>query len=146
MSVNNLLVAYDGSENSKRALEKAKSLAEQNKEIQIHILTAWEVPIDMHNYDVNSTGMHSDIIEAHKANAQVKLDDAVGVMAELKDRCQSKIIQGQPAHTIIQYAEDNNIDLIVIGSRGLSGIKKLFLGSVSHHVVQSSSCAVYIVK
>ena len=47
---------------------------------------------------------------------------------------------------IVDYAEENNIDLIVIGTRGRSGFKKLLLGSVASHVVTYAHCPVLVVK
>jgi nucleotide-binding universal stress UspA family protein len=47
---------------------------------------------------------------------------------------------------IVEYAEDKNIDLIVVGSRGMSGFKKLLLGSVASGVVTYAHCPVLVVK
>jgi len=47
---------------------------------------------------------------------------------------------------IVDFAEENNIDLIVIGTRGRSGFKKLLLGSVASHVVTYAHCPVLVVK
>ena len=47
---------------------------------------------------------------------------------------------------IVDYAEENNIDLIIIGTRGRSGFKKLLLGSVASHVVTYAHCPVLVVK
>ncbi|MFJ8063888.1 universal stress protein [Psychrobacillus sp. NPDC096426] len=56
------------------------------------------------------------------------------------------MIEGHPGQTIEEFAEQNNIDLIIMGSRGLSGLKEVFLGSVSHHVIQKVKSEVLIVK
>ncbi|WP_348651721.1 universal stress protein [Paenibacillus silviterrae] len=50
-----------------------------------------------------------------------------------------------PEHEILKYARDTEQQLIIIGSRGLSGIKEMMLGSVSHKVSQLSNCPVLIV-
>jgi nucleotide-binding universal stress UspA family protein len=47
---------------------------------------------------------------------------------------------------ILDYAEENNIDLIVIGTRGSSGFKRLLLGSVASHVVTYAHCPVFVAK
>ncbi|OAX48267.1 universal stress protein [Paenibacillus sp. AD87] len=54
-------------------------------------------------------------------------------------------LKGDPAHEILKYAKDTEQQLIIIGSRGLSGIKEMMLGSVSHKVSQLSKCPVLIV-
>lgn len=54
-------------------------------------------------------------------------------------------LNGDPAHEILSYARDTEQQLIIIGSRGLRGIKEMMVGSVSHKVSQLSSCPVLIV-
>ena len=53
---------------------------------------------------------------------------------------------GKPANEIINFAKNENIDLIVVGSRGLGKIAKLFLGSVSSRLANHAKCSVLIVK
>jgi len=50
------------------------------------------------------------------------------------------------AGTIVEFAENQNIDLIVVGSRGRSGFTKLLLGSVASRIVTYASCPVLVVK
>ncbi|WKT79177.1 universal stress protein [Lysinibacillus fusiformis] len=54
-------------------------------------------------------------------------------------------LKGDPSHQILEYAKEHEQELIIIGSRGLSGMKELMLGSVSHKVAQLSKCSVLIV-
>jgi nucleotide-binding universal stress UspA family protein len=56
------------------------------------------------------------------------------------------VLAGYPAHTIVQFARDNGIDLIVTGTLGKSGIEELLLGSVADHVVRHAPCPVLVVK
>ena len=53
---------------------------------------------------------------------------------------------GNPAETIIEIAEKGNYDLIVVGSRGLSSVKRFFLGSVSDDISHHAKCSVLIVR
>jgi nucleotide-binding universal stress UspA family protein len=53
---------------------------------------------------------------------------------------------GSPAEVIVEFIKENEADLVVMGSRGLSGVKEIFLGSISHHVVQKATCPILIVK
>ena len=56
------------------------------------------------------------------------------------------IREGNAAKTIIQTAEEQNVDLIVLGKRGLSAIEKLFIGSVANHVLRNSTVPVLLTK
>jgi nucleotide-binding universal stress UspA family protein len=68
-------------------------------------------------------------------------------LAEKKGaKVETVIARGYPSKVILKTAEDVSANLIVIGSRGLSGIRELFLGSVSHAVVQHSTIPVLVVK
>jgi nucleotide-binding universal stress UspA family protein len=67
------------------------------------------------------------------------------VLDELPNATHTFVKEGQPVRTILDFASQNDYDLIIIGSRGLSGVKE-FLGSVSHGVVQRSKIPVLIIK
>ena len=54
--------------------------------------------------------------------------------------------EGRPAHAIIEYAQDNDVDQIVMGSKGLSGVKRLLLGSVAETVVRRAEVPVNVVR
>jgi nucleotide-binding universal stress UspA family protein len=58
----------------------------------------------------------------------------------------AKLVEGRPADEIVETAKEGNFDLIVMGSRGLGGIKEFFLGSVSDRVADEAECPVLIVK
>ncbi|MEX2103781.1 MAG: universal stress protein, partial [Bacilli bacterium] len=56
------------------------------------------------------------------------------------------ILQGEPGPVIVKYANENEVDLIVLGSRGLNALQEFVLGSVSHKVAKRANCPVMIVK
>jgi nucleotide-binding universal stress UspA family protein len=56
------------------------------------------------------------------------------------------VLAGHPADTIVQFAKDNGIDLIVTGTLGKSGIEELLLGSVAEKVIRHAPCPVLVVK
>jgi len=59
---------------------------------------------------------------------------------------ETKLGFGDAAHNIVEEANKENYDLIVIGSKGLSGIESKLMGNVSKHVVQNATCTVTVVK
>ncbi|RPI81372.1 MAG: universal stress protein, partial [Nitrosopumilales archaeon] len=70
--------------------------------------------------------------KASEKNVKVKTDVVIGISSVVKE--------------IIEYAEKNKVDMIVMGSRGLSGIKKMLLGSVASGVLIYSHCPVLVTK
>jgi nucleotide-binding universal stress UspA family protein len=58
----------------------------------------------------------------------------------------TKLVEGRPADKIVETAKNGNFDLVVVGSRGLGGIKEFFLGSVSDRVADEAPCPVLIIK
>jgi nucleotide-binding universal stress UspA family protein len=76
-------------------------------------------------------------------NIWIKLNQSKWKKIEIKAEIISSI---NIAGGILDYAEENNIDLIVIGTRGKSGFKRLLLGSVASHVVTYAHCTVLVVK
>jgi nucleotide-binding universal stress UspA family protein len=61
-------------------------------------------------------------------------------------RIETKLLEGRPSSTIVDEAENNDVDLIVIGSRGLGGITGWILGSTSRRIVESCTKPVLVVK
>jgi nucleotide-binding universal stress UspA family protein len=138
-----ILVAYDGSNLSRKALDKAVKLVQDES-------NASKAPIleVIHVYSFPNLVGSEYVIDSRVAY----LDYAQTVIEEAKELIPSTlqakfiILQGQPAFSILNYVEENNIDLIIMGSRGLGTIREFFLGSVSHNIVQNAKIPVLVVK
>src|SRR5699024_12612610 len=59
---------------------------------------------------------------------------------------ETTVLNGEPRHMLVDYANRNEVDLVVIGSRGLNVLQEMVLGSVSHKVAKRANCPVLIVK
>jgi len=135
-----ILVAYDGSNLSKKALEKALKLGEGSSIAVIHVynfpaFVLGEAYITTSaSFNQNFEKQAEQVLEAAKAQASPHAN----VTYELR--------QGDSSREILKYATEINADLIVIGSRGLGGIREFVLGSVSHNVAQHSKVPILIVK
>jgi nucleotide-binding universal stress UspA family protein len=134
-----ILVPVDGSPYSLKAVETACDLAKAQAPATL-ILTAVAVQIPELEEGVY-------IAEKMKAQAEIALTKAKevaqgkGVTAEV-----ILAIGASPADVIVQVAKDQQADLIVIGSRGLAGKTRSFLGSTASQVVTYSPCSVLVVK
>lgn len=76
---------------------------------------------------------------------QLLLDNAKASMAN-NEKIQIRILDDDPAGAILQCAEEEDADLIIMGSRGVGDLKSLLLGSVSHKVVENAVCPCLVVK
>ena len=143
-TLSSILVALDGSELSKKALRFAEKIAATDETIELHLVT------------VKSTDINPFFPEApiYYTDAQIKeIDEEIYKMLDeaeadltVKNPVKKHIEVGRPGPTLVDFANKHHIDLIVMGSRGLSSLKALFLGSVSHYVVQLAECPVLIIK
>ena len=143
----NILVAIDGSESSKKALEFACDLANKY-EAWLTILHVAYNTAQSHTMVLGSSSM------IYQGN-QKELDEMALIVMdaarEIVDAAGCKntkfqVQQGAPADQILRYSRDNNIDMVVLGSRGLSDVAGFFQGSVSHRVNHLSECTCITVR
>jgi nucleotide-binding universal stress UspA family protein len=137
-----IAIPYDDSPLSKKALEKAIVIAQQDENIELNVLTVVEVAFYA-GYGINTKDKMREI--QHEV-VREKLQAVEQQLSKLPNKTKTHVIEGSPAMAILNFVEENDIDLVIMGSRGLSDLKELFLGSVSHNVVQKASCPVFIVK
>ena len=150
-----VLVAIDGSTSSMHTIDCAISIAMKNNS-QLVILYV----IDVYKYPY----LPSSIILAPTFGSEKYLEErneAEEQMNKIKEKYKQKtknnidskelkteIIEGakSAATTIIEYAESENIDLIIIGNRGRTSFKKLLLGSVSSDIIKNAHCTVLVIR
>ena len=142
-----IVVPFDGSEQSKKAVETAVTIAKQDKSIELNVITVVDVPLSRyygsHSYNTDSA---REIELAELSAAKEALSVLEESLKSIPNKSKTFLLEGNPAATIVDFIKENDVDLVVMGSRGLSGFKEMFLGSVSHNVVQKSPCPVFIVK
>ena len=134
-----ILIAIDGSDASMDAADYAISKQHNAELYALHVIRA----------DVDLFGPHeTSEFMTEMRNEGKKYMDKVRLKANEKNiQIKTEFISSTNiAGGIVDYAEENNIDLIVIGTRGLSGFKKLLLGSVATNVVTYAHCPVMVVK
>jgi nucleotide-binding universal stress UspA family protein len=139
--ISKILVAIDGSAASMDAADYATSISKKyNAELYaLHVVPA---DVDLFGPHETSEFMTRMRNEGEKYLNQVKL-----IANEKNTQIKTEIISSiNIAGGILAYAEENNIDLIVIGTRGRSGFKRLLLGSVASHVVTYAHCPVFVSK
>jgi nucleotide-binding universal stress UspA family protein len=136
-----ILLAADGSNHSLRATGKAIELALlEGKDAVIEII--YVVDFETEKNDVLRNVDSEGIKEERKQRLQ--LTEGKITAAGVKNK--TTIMHGEPGQTIVNYANENQFDVVVIGSRGLNALQEMVLGSVSHKIAKRAQCPVMIVK
>ncbi len=135
-----ILVPTDGSEGALRAAEEAIGLAREY-DATIHVL-----------YAVNESAIPPDV----GAGQVLESLEAAGAQAveEIEDRAreggiehvETSVVMGSPHRSILDYAAENDVDLIVMGTHGRTGLDRYLLGSVTERVVRSADVPVLTVR
>lgn len=173
MGYQKILVAFDGSEGSLKALHHGIDLArsynaeltvvtvvKREKEINPELINHSDptfIPAGNETFiqhgaaSVDQSRVATDTTAIHDERVRDKGDNVLREARKIMDhekwtRAKEEVLEGSASDQIERYAITNECDLIVIGRRGLSGLKKLMLGSVSQKVVEKASCPVLVVK
>jgi nucleotide-binding universal stress UspA family protein len=139
-----LLLCYDGSDQATEAIGFAASLFPRGT--RATVLYAWEPTAIAVSGGLVPVALPPEDDEQDAARARRLAEDgaekarALGLDA----KAQTEEARSSAWRTIVDVA-DGEVDLIVMGTRGLSGMRSLLLGSCSHHVAQHASCPVLIV-
>ncbi len=142
-----ILVAFDGSKDSQKAMGIACSLAMRfaSELTVVHVFTSPSV-----GYSATS-GMpipdYKVLEDAKKAAAKEVLSKGVQLAAQEGVVAKGELIEAPSVvEALVEFAADKKADLIVTGSRGMTGFKKLILGSVSSGLVNHAHCPVLIAR
>ena len=151
VTIKKILVAVDGSKPSLDAAEYAIQLAEKHEaeltslyvvspDIRYGYLEDDEKPLQY--------GPLKEIVMMAVERGQKQVDEVKQKASKNNIDIKTDVIIGKTSvvKSIVEYAEEHKIDLIVIGTRGMSGIKKMLLGSTASGVVTYAHCPVMVVK
>ncbi|MEN1937658.1 universal stress protein [Paenibacillus sp. 102] len=136
-----IILACDGSEHAMRAAKHATHIATLSKEINVEVV-----------YVVDNRTAKSDIIQGQtnietiSASRKDRLKEIETLLQREGVSYKITILHGDPGDTLIQYVNTGDIDLVIVGSRGLNTLQEMVLGSVSHKIAKRVKCPVMIVK
>lgn len=133
---NDILVPTDGSEGAEKAAEHAVELAEKF-DAELHFINIVDIrAASSGDMWVNVLGQ---LEEAGK--------DAVDELEEKTDLdAHTEVLKGNPSSEIVSYAEENGVDLIVMGTQGRTGLDRILVGSTAEKVVRTSPVPVMTVR
>lgn len=135
-----ILLAADGSDHSVRASKKAAELAKLNGVNEITVV--YVIDGQTSKEDVLHNQDRAVVEEKRKRRLQPVTDllDSEDLHYKLER------LHGEPGPAIVEFANKNEFDIVVVGSRGLNGLQEMVLGSVSHKVAKRVKAPVLIVK
>jgi nucleotide-binding universal stress UspA family protein len=136
----NILVALDGSEIAERVIQTLENLA-LSKDAKVILCHVFPTPESEMELPADSSQPESPTFSYFQLEKQLQsYQEKLSVTNELE------LVTGDPAEEIIRLANIYKTDLIVIGSRGLIGMKRIVQRSVSSQVVEEANCSVLVVK
>jgi nucleotide-binding universal stress UspA family protein len=136
----NILLAVDGSEHALNAARLAGEMARMAG-ANLWVVTSYD-PIPVYLGEPNL----SDIIAARTREAEETLNSAIVELGEIPAQLHREILEGPPAEAILNVAGVREIDLIVMGTRGLGRLAGALLGSQSQKVVAHAACPVLLAR
>jgi nucleotide-binding universal stress UspA family protein len=134
-----ILVGYDGSDASQKALDQACALAAQH-DAELHVITVARPP------DIGDDVESEAIIESSREHHRRMLAALKPELKAKKIKSHLEVAVGHPAEQIIYYADKHAADLIVLGDRGHSRLRRLLLGSVTRQVTEHADRPVLVVR
>ncbi len=138
-----IVVGTDGSNRADLAVDAAISLAKLSgaKLYGVHVIR----PLSTMGIEFDASAVAIDNQARQEESERIQRD----LLAMAKDQCVTAEMQtfdGDPANALFSVAESVNADLIVVGNRGMTGVKRFVLGSVPNKVAHGSTCSVLIVN
>jgi nucleotide-binding universal stress UspA family protein len=141
-----IVVGTDGSETATQAVKTAIELAKVSKS-KLEIVSAYE-PIPQDRLKQEREGISGDVAYAvnPREDVQLVLDKAAADAKKAKVDVVTHAREGDPADAILDVAEENNADLVLVGNKGMTGAKRFLLGSVPNKISHHAPCSVMIIR
>ena len=141
-----IVVGTDGSETAAEAVRTATELAKLSAG-SLEIVCAYE-PVPAERLRQESEGISGDVSHAvnPREDVQFVLDKAAAVAKKEGVTVVTHPREGEPADAILDVAEENNADLVIVGNKGMTGARRFLLGSVPNKISHHAPCDVWIVR
>ena len=141
-----IVVGTDGSETATEAVRTAVELARLAGS-KLEIVSAYQ-PVPQQRLRDESEGISGDV--AHAVNPREDVELVLGNAAAVAKKAEVDVVthprEGDPADAILDVAEENDADLVLVGNKGMTGARRFLLGSVPNKISHHAPCDVWIVK
>lgn len=146
VTIKRILVATDFSLDSDAAVSYALALA-KTVHASVDLLHVVDNPLaagvwSSEIYSAEIAGLQVNLVR----DAEQNLKRAIQSIDRPGVKITGEVRTGRPAATIVEFARERGVDLIVVGSHGRTGVSRLMMGSVAEHVVRTAPCAVLVVR
>jgi nucleotide-binding universal stress UspA family protein len=141
-----IVVGTDGSETANEAVRQATELAKAVGG-KVMVVSAFE-PVGNQRLREERQQVPEDMqwMVNEREDVEATLKEAAEGIGEAGVNVETFSRQGDPADAILDVAEENNADLIIVGNKGMSGAKRFLLGSVPNKVSHHAPCSVLIIR
>jgi len=140
-----ILLATDGSESARRAAGAARELA-QKLDSELHVAYVEPMPQRRGGLVRFAVDLPPEVVASFEEQAEGRLETEVRHVEEGGEVAGAHARTGDPAAETVDLAEELGVGLVVVGTRGLGGIKRALMGSVSGAVVEHAHCPVLVVR
>ena len=141
-----MVVGTDGSETAREAVRQAAELAKQVG-AKVHLVSAYE-PVPEGRLREERQQVPDDLqwMVNPREDVSATLEEAAEGLREAGVEVETHAREGDPADAILDVAEEQGADLIVVGNKGMTGAKRFLLGSVPNKVSHHAPCSVMIIR
>jgi nucleotide-binding universal stress UspA family protein len=141
-----ILLATDGSKEARLAAQAAAQLSKETGS-EVHVAYVLPSPTELRGHHLYSEEVMSSVLEQAEGEGRSFLEEqAKQVGASGGKVAETHLETGEPDKEIVRLSEELGVGTIVIGSRGLGGLRRALVGSVSESVVRHAHCPVFVVR
>ena len=141
-----ILLATDGSEEARQATQAAAELSKETGS-EVHIAYVLPSPSELRGHHLYSQEVMRSVLEQAEGEARSFLEEqAKQVGASGGKVAETHLRAGEPDKEIVRLSEELGVGTIVMGSRGLGGLRRALMGGVSESVVRHAHCPVFVVR
>lgn len=137
-----ILVPTDGSDHAVRAAEHGSALSEKF-DATVHVLHVVDTQSGAGPFDVG--GIRDEVIGRLEEEGEGAIEASEAVF-DGSDPLRTGIVRGQPSETILEYATDHEVDILVMGTQGRTGLERYLMGSVTERVIRAAELPVLTVR
>ncbi len=140
-----ILVPCDFSEPAINAFQFAIDIAVQSKG-SVYLLNVIDIPVLHDTFIMPALNIEAELLKELKEKAEKAFDKIITKYNAERVTVVGDVVLGRPSNEIVEYVRKQNIDLVVMGSHGASGVREFLVGSNAERVVRNSSVPVLVIK